>query len=132
VPVRFDPFDVGTAYAFVNNRWAECHSEYYTTFQSHSERELQLATEALHKRRKNHSDQTGVTAKKLAEFLESVENEENVLTQRLSDLETRSIYSSAGASVLKPQAAAPSSSPDVPPESAFTGESPAFLTYGEM
>jgi putative transposase len=116
VPVRFDPFDVGTAYAFVNNRWAECHSEYYTTFQSHSERELQLATEALHKRRKNHSDQTGVTAKKLAEFLESVENEENVLTQRLSDLETRSIYSSAGASALKPQAAAPSSSPDTPPE----------------
>jgi len=131
VPVRFDPFDVGTAYAFVNNRWAECHSEYYATFQS-PERELQLATEVLHKRRKNHSDQTGVTAKKLAEFLESVENEENVLTQRLSDLETRSIYSSAGASVLKPQAPAPSSSPDAPPESTFSGESPAFLTYGEM
>jgi putative transposase len=29
VPVRYDPFDIGTAYAFVQGRWVPCISEYY-------------------------------------------------------------------------------------------------------
>lgn len=91
VPVRFDPFDVGTAFAFVGKQWIECHSEYFATFHGHSEREMQLATEELRKRRQNHSGQFPVTAKKLAAFLESVEIEESVLAQRLADLETRSL-----------------------------------------
>ena len=132
VAVRYDPFDVGIAYAFVNNRWAECHSEYYTTFQSHSERELQLVTEELHKRRKNHSDQTCVTAKKLAEFLESVENEENVLAQRVSDLETRSLYSSSPTPTPRCPAEVASSSEPVLSKSAVAQASPAYSTYGEM
>jgi putative transposase len=132
VAVRYDPFDVGVAYAFVNNRWAECHSEYYTTFQSHSERELQIVTEELHKRRKNHSDQSCITAKKLAEFLESVENEENVLAQRLSDLETRSIYSSSPTPPPKGLAEVSSTSDPVLSKSALAQASPSYSTYGEM
>ena len=38
VSVRYDPFDIGTAYAFVKNRWTECHSEHYTVLQGRSER----------------------------------------------------------------------------------------------
>jgi hypothetical protein len=30
--VRYDPFDIGTAFALVKNRWVRCHSEYYTVF----------------------------------------------------------------------------------------------------
>ena len=132
VAVRYDPFDAGTAYAFVNDCWAECHSEYYTTFQSHSERELQLVTEELLKRHKNHTSQTGITAKKLAEFLESVEKEESILAQRLSDLETKGIYSPSPASPSKQPKTVPRKSGPVSPKPPSPQVSPSYSTYGEM
>ncbi len=98
VPVRYDPFDVGTAFAFVGKQWVECHSEYYGTFHGHSEREVHLATEELKKRWQNHSGRFPLTAKKLATFLEAVEIEESILAQRLADLETRSLDCPAEAS----------------------------------
>jgi hypothetical protein len=91
VPVRYDPFDAGTAYAFVDGQWVECHSEYYSILHGRSEREVHLASEELRKRGENHSGQFVITARKLAEFLESVEVEEALLIQRLSDLEARSL-----------------------------------------
>jgi putative transposase len=98
VPVRYDPFDVGTAYAFVDGQWVECYSECYTILHGRSEREVHLASEELRKRRRNHSGQFGITARKLAEFLESVEVEEAILIQRLSDLEARSLQGQPGPS----------------------------------
>jgi putative transposase len=98
VPIRYDPFDVGTAYAFVSGQWVECHSEYYSALHGHSEREIHLASEELRKRRENHSGQFVITARKLAEFLESVEVEEALLIQRLSDLEARSLQAQPGPS----------------------------------
>jgi hypothetical protein len=38
VPVRYDAFDIGTAYAFVNRQWVECHSEYYSVSSGRRER----------------------------------------------------------------------------------------------
>jgi putative transposase len=102
VPIRYDPFDVGTAYAFVDGQWVECHSEYYTVLCGHSEREVHLASEELRKRRQNHSRQFEITAKRLAEFLESVEVEERILIQRLSDLETRALQTQPNASPKPP------------------------------
>ncbi len=98
VPIRYDPFDVGAAYAFVDGQWVECHSEYYSALHGHSEREVHLASEELRKRHKNHSGQFMITARKLAEFLESVEIEEALLIQRLSDLEARSLQTQPGPS----------------------------------
>ena len=49
VPVRYDPFDIGTAYAYVHGRWVKCLSEYHLQLRGHSERELQLASAELHK-----------------------------------------------------------------------------------
>ncbi|HZM11426.1 MAG TPA: DDE-type integrase/transposase/recombinase [Candidatus Limnocylindrales bacterium] len=91
VPVRYDPFDAGMAYAFVRKQWLQCHSEYYAVLKGRSEREIMLATNELHQRRRNHSAAFTVTARQLAEFLQSVEAEEKLLTQRLSDLESRDI-----------------------------------------
>ena len=98
VPIRYDPFDVGAAYAFVDGQWVECHSEYYSALHGHSEREVHLASEELRKRHENHSGQFMITARKLAEFLESVEIEEALLIQRLSDLEARSLQTQPGPS----------------------------------
>jgi transposase InsO family protein len=130
-PVRYDPFDVGTAYAFVHRQWIECHAEYYSVLHGHSEREIHLISEELRKRRQNHSGQFAVTAKKLAEFLESVELEEGILIQRLSDLEARSLDVQSGlrsksevVSGLEPQPSPTELAPADPPAT--------LVTYGEL
>jgi transposase InsO family protein len=93
VPVRYDPFDAGIAYAFVKNQWAQCHSEYYAIFRGHSERELMLATQELRKQCRQHSRQSDFSAKKIGEFLRSVEAEEVILMQRLRDQQARGVCS---------------------------------------
>lgn len=91
VPVRYDPFDAGVAYAFVRKQWLPCHSEYFAVLKGRSEREIILATKELHQRHHNHSAGFTVTARILAECLQSVEAEEQVLTQRLRDSASRTI-----------------------------------------
>ena len=89
VAVRYDPFDAGTAYAFVHKEWAECHSEYFSVFHGRSEKEIMLATQELRKTAQQHSAEFHVSSRKLAEFLQSVEAEEVLLAQRRSDVESR-------------------------------------------
>lgn len=89
VAVRYDPFDVGTAYAFVNKEWTDCHSEYFAVFHGRSEKEIMLATEELRKSMQHQSGELSVTSRKLAEFLDSVQAEEVLLEQRLGDMESR-------------------------------------------
>lgn len=88
VPVRYDPFDAGMAYAFVGKQWLQCHSECYVTLKGRSEREIMLATTEMRRQRQNHSRHFSVTARRMAEFLQSVEAEENLLAQRLRDQES--------------------------------------------
>jgi transposase InsO family protein len=105
VEVRYDPFDAGIVYAFVENRWVECVGEYYHVFQGHSRKEVMLAAEELRKRRQSHSQCFSVSAKKLAEFLKATEIAEGVLAQRLRDLEVARAHSDvlgAASAVLYP------------------------------
>lgn len=92
VPVRYDPFNVGIAYAFVQGQWVECISQYYSEFQGHSEKELKLATSELRKRQSKYHKQSKVSAKKLADFLSSVEAQEVLLEQRLHDAEATAVF----------------------------------------
>jgi putative transposase len=89
IPVRYDPFDAGTAYAYVNKEWTECHSEYFAVFRGQSEKEMMLATQELRKLNRHESREYTVTSWKLAEFLESVQAQELLLQQRLNDTESR-------------------------------------------
>jgi putative transposase len=89
VAIRYDPFDVGTAYAFADKEWRECHSEYFAVFHGRSEKEIMLATEELRKSMQRQSGEFSVTSRKLAEFLDSVQAEEVLLEQRLGDMESR-------------------------------------------
>jgi putative transposase len=89
VPIRYDPFDAGTAYAFVERRWVRCHSEYYTVLHGHSEKELMIASNELRRRQQSHSQGLVITAKKLAGFLQSVEADELLMAQRLRDREAQ-------------------------------------------
>lgn len=91
VEVRYEPYDAGIVYAFVRNQWQQCISQYYAIFHGRSEREIMLASKELLKQRQQHSGQFNITARKLASFLQSVETEEAILTQRLRDKEAGSI-----------------------------------------
>lgn len=92
LPIRYDPFEAGVAYAFVGTRWVKCYSEYYSIFHGRSEKELMIATKELRALKSSHSRQFTVSAKKLADFLESVEAEEVMLMQRLRDAEGRKVF----------------------------------------
>jgi transposase InsO family protein len=92
VAVRYDPFDIGRAFAFVKNRWTECYSEHYLVLQDRSEKEMMLASKEVRRRRQLHSQERfTLTARKLADFLGSAEAEEKCLIQRLRDRENKSI-----------------------------------------
>ena len=93
VPVRYDPYDAGVAYAFVRNRWVQCVSEHYSTLRGKSERELMLATAELRRRAQQHAGQLTVTAKKLADFLASAEGEHILRVQRAKDREAKDVLS---------------------------------------
>ena len=91
VPVRFDPFDAGTAYAFVQGHWVRCISEYHTRFAGRSEREMMLATTELRQQQHRHMRHFTVTARQLADFLASLEAEEALLEQRQRDAEAKDV-----------------------------------------
>jgi putative transposase len=89
VPVRYDPHDIGLAYAFVHKQWVRCISEHYRVFRGHSEQELLLAAAELQQRQRKMVTEGAITARRLAHFLKSVEAEELLLTQRLRDAAVR-------------------------------------------
>lgn len=91
VPVRYDPYDISVAYAYVKNQWVSCISQHYSTFVGRSEREIMLVSQELRKQYKNHSKQFVVTASALAKFLKEAELEEAILLQRMKDMEAKDI-----------------------------------------
>lgn len=123
IPVRYDPFDAGTAHAFAKGQWTECHSEHYTVFRGRSEKEIRLASQELRRIRQCHAQQFTVTAAKLAEFLGSVEAQEVLLKQRLID---------AAQTARTDLAASPLSTCPEPPSGAAPMRQQNLLAYGEM
>ena len=91
VPVRYDPFDAGIAYAYVQGGWVRCISEHYATFHGRSEREIKLATTELRQRSRQHGRTFNLTARKLGDFLNSLEAEELLFEQRLRDEAVKTI-----------------------------------------
>ena len=88
LPVRYDPFDLSTAYVFVGGRWAKCVSAYWQAFRGRSERELMLASAILHRQNQNQAGrERALTAKRLADFMTRVEGHEALLCQRDQDAE---------------------------------------------
>jgi hypothetical protein len=105
VPVRYDPHDAGTAYAYVGNRWISCYSEHFSSFRGRSEREMMIATAELRKRSQDHSREFKVTARRLADFVASVEAEESLLIQRLQDAAARKMRFVDGDPYARPEQA---------------------------
>ena len=105
VEVKYDPFDITVAYAYLNKEWVKCSSGYIQELQGHSVRELMIATTELKKLNQIQNRQfSEITGKKLAQFFTSVEKEEvalsapgreakkAVLAQRRRDLEVKQVH----------------------------------------
>ena len=89
VYVRYDPFNIAIAYAYIKNAWVSCVSQYEAALRGRSEREIRLATEELRRQSRLHGQQLKVTAPMLAKFLSSTEAHEKLLDQRLKDSELK-------------------------------------------
>jgi hypothetical protein len=92
VDVPYEPFNIGIAYAYVRGQWVECISEHYALFRGRSEKEIQLATAEMKKRKQNHAKNYKVRAKQLGQFLASTDAEEVLLTQRLRDAQAQEVF----------------------------------------
>ena len=90
VPVRYEPFDLGTAYAFVGGRWITLHSRFERLLRGLTERELEfLCTE--YKKRYGDVARRRLSDTKLAKFMEEVEKTEAFLQDRKRALELKKI-----------------------------------------
>ena len=92
-PVRYDPFDMGVAYAYIEGRWVKCISQYYNIFAGRTEKEVLLASQEIRQKDKGNLVSTNISAKRLADFIASVQEHETLLLQRLRDLEAKGILS---------------------------------------
>lgn len=96
--VRYDPFDVSTAYVQIRGRWVRCEAEEYATFRYCTERQLKIASEELRRRHKKYYRSRPVTAKDLANFIRRAEEvqkgqaEQRLLNQRKKDREVRPVF----------------------------------------
>lgn len=116
VEVRTDPFDISRVFAFVKGKWTQCDAANFLALRHHSERELQLISDELRRRRSVSAQQYPITIQRIAEFLASVEAEEQFGIQRLCDAESRDILQAIDVSYAAQfplfQAPSSSSSPD--------------------
>lgn len=101
VPVRYDPFDAGLAYAFVQGHWVRCISEYYARLRGRTEAELKLITAELRARHQRHARQSVVTARRLAEFIESLQQEEAIQAELMSAAEGKQVIALINGDLLE-------------------------------
>jgi putative transposase len=99
VPIRYDPFDIGTAYVYCRGQWIQCLSQYYQQLHGHSEKELELATEELREQARRNHRAASITPLHLAEFLLEVQAHQRVLLQRVRDLEHGAVLRALDAGV---------------------------------
>jgi len=89
VPVRYDPYDIGIAYAFVKGQWVRCISQFYAMLQGRSEKELALITQEILKRRSNHNGKITINAQKVAAFIAETQGTELELKEMRRAAEMR-------------------------------------------
>lgn len=91
VYVRYDPFDMSTAYAYVKKYWIKLRSENFMVFENRTEKEIKIATIEIRKRMKNVGNTVAMTGSIIAKFLDSVESKEVLRLQHLKDRAAKSL-----------------------------------------
>lgn len=86
VKVRYEPFDVSVAWAFVDGQWVRLRCRFDNLLQGLGEREIALVTEE-YKRRYGEARRRRLNDTSLAEFLREVQKKELLLTERKRAME---------------------------------------------
>lgn len=92
VPVRYEPYDMGVAYAFIEGQWLECIADEYAYVHGRSEREWSFILEEWREQQRQYGKKrVTVNGPLLAQFLEAMLAEEEVLLQQQRDHEAQAI-----------------------------------------
>jgi len=92
VPVRYEPYDMGVAYAFIEGQWLECIADEYGHVHGRSEREWSLILdEWREQQRQRGKKRVTINDPLLAHFLEEMLAEEEILVQQQRDHEAQAI-----------------------------------------
>ncbi len=92
VPVRFEPYDMGVIYAFIDGQWLECIADNYAQVHGRSEKEWDLILEEWREHQRQHSQKrVALNGPLLAQFLQQVEQEEKVALQHQRDYEEQAL-----------------------------------------
>lgn len=81
IPVKYEPYDLSTAWAYVNRVWVPLTSRFHRTLRGLTERELHMLTEEYRQRR-GQVEFERLSDRKLILFLRDVESEEKFLLER--------------------------------------------------
>jgi hypothetical protein len=87
VQVRYDPSNIGIVYCYVNKKWTECRSQYFSILNRRTEKEVELASQELFKQKSEHTRKSAISARELAHFLMEAEATEEILMQQMRDME---------------------------------------------
>jgi putative transposase len=88
VHVRYEPYDMGVAYAYIGGQWLECIADAFALVHGRSEREWDLILEEWREQQRQHGHKRiTLNGPLLAQFLQQLENDEALLLQRQRDLE---------------------------------------------
>ncbi|MGE3759072.1 MAG: Mu transposase C-terminal domain-containing protein [Pseudobdellovibrionaceae bacterium] len=81
VPVRYDPFDLGVGYVFLQNAWLKCQAVLYESYRNRTEKELQLATEEYRQTLKKNDASKKLNLRRIAGFISQLEEKEKCLVE---------------------------------------------------
>ncbi len=96
VPVRFEPFDMGIVYAYIDGQWLECIGDNYAQMHGRSEKEWNLISEEWREHQRQHSQKRQtLNGPILAQFLQEVEQEEKIALQHQRDFEEQTLRHTA-------------------------------------
>jgi putative transposase len=77
VPVRFEPYDMGVVYAYIDGQWLECIADAYAQVHERSEKEWNLILDEWREHQRQHArKRVTLNGPLLAQFLHQVEQEE--------------------------------------------------------
>ncbi|MGG6270907.1 DDE-type integrase/transposase/recombinase [Leptolyngbya sp. AN03gr2] len=93
VAVRYNPFDLGEAFAYVLGKWVRCISEHYSTLRGRTEKELQIySAEKRQEKRKYGQELSDIAKGNAIRFLASDRPSEKQALQRQRDLSQREVH----------------------------------------
>ncbi len=112
VPVRFEPYDMGVAYAFIDGQWLECIADAYAQVHGRSEKEWNLILDEWREHQRQHAQKrVTLNGPLLAQFLQQVEQEETFSREHEREYEEQALRSaSLGSHPQLPR------SDEIPPE----------------